>query len=182
MSAAQEQVGQDDLQARLARRLRQVDAGERAVSAWMAVQIGGRFFLIPLSHAFEILPWQRPAPVPYTKPWFLGVINWRGSLSGVVDVASYLDANAAPRSEQALAECMLLTLNPVLEVNTALLIDHMAGLKSLTDFTSAYAPAPGSTAAAPFLGNIYADAEGRHWQELNLQRLAQDSQFLAIGL
>ena len=68
MSAAQEQVGQDDLQARLARRLRQVDAGERAVSAWMAVQIGERFFLIPLSHAFEILPWQRPAPVPYTKP------------------------------------------------------------------------------------------------------------------
>lgn len=168
----------EDLQARLAKRLRQVDTGERAVSSWMAVEIGPRALLIPLSHASELLPWQRPSPVPYTQPWFMGIVNWRGELSGVVDLATYLDADTPRRTEQALAQCRLLTFNPALEINAALLVDRMGGLKSSGDFTRAHAPR--SDNPWSFLGNFFIDNEGKAWQELNLQTLAQQPDFLSI--
>lgn len=179
-SSRREESLEDDLQSRLAKRLRQVDVGEGSLSSWMAVEVGPRSLLIPLSHASEVLRWQRPSPVPYTRPWFLGIVSWRGELLGVADLAAYLDATLPKRSEQTLSQCMLLTFNPVLEVNAALLIDHMAGLKSVSDFHAAHAPQPGRDPA--FLGNFYTDAKGKTWQELNLQALSQEGGFLSIGL
>lgn len=170
----------DDFQSHFAKRLRQVDAGERALSAWMGVRIGERALLIPLSHASEIVPWQKPTPVPYTKSWFMGIVGWRGELSGVVDLASFLDANYPKRSELQSAACRLMTFNPALETNVALLIDQVAGLKSVAEFRQAHRP-PSST-AWPFLGNLYTDQQGTTWQELNLQSLSSNESFLSIGI
>lgn len=178
MSAAvHERESSEDLQIRLAKRLRQIDTGERSVSSWMAVEIGRYAFLLPLGHASELLHWQRPTPVPYTKPWFMGIVSWRGDIFGVVDVASFLDTTWLKRSEQALTQCHLLTLNPALETNAAVLIDSVVGLKSINDFESAHAPTPD---VAPFLGNIYTDTQGKLWQELNLQLFVQRPEFLSI--
>lgn len=175
---ASEREGSEDLQIRLAKRLRQIDTGERSVSSWMAVEIGRHAFLLPLSHASELLQWQRPTPVPYTKPWFMGIVSWRGDIFGVIDAASFLDPNMPRRSDQALSRCHLLTFNPALEINAALLIDAMAGLKGVNDFEAAHAPAPGGD--TPYLGNIYTDLQGKLWQELNLQVFAQRPEFLSI--
>ena len=170
----------DDFQSHFAKRLRQVDAGERALSAWMGVRIGERALLIPLSHASEIVPWQKPTPVPYTKPWFMGIVGWRGELSGVVDLATFLDDSYPKRSEAHSATCRLMTFNPALEINVALLIDQVAGLKSVAEFRQAHRP-PSNT-AWPFLGNLYTDQQGTTWQELNLQSLSSDESFLSIGI
>lgn len=170
----------DDFQSHFAKRLKQVDAGERALSAWMGVRIGERALLIPLSHASEIVPWQKPTPVPYTKPWFMGIVGWRGELSGVVDLASFLDASYPKRSEVQSAACRLMTFNPSLDINVALLIDQVAGLKSVAEFSQAHRPA--SNNPWPFLGNLYTDQQGTTWQELNLQSLSSNESFLSIGI
>jgi twitching motility protein PilI len=124
----------------------------------------------------EIFPWAGVQPVPYTKPWFLGIANLRGTLAGVIDLASLLGHGVA-RSEPALAESSLLAFNAALEVNAALLVDRLQGLRSADAFVRTEAAPEHSPA---FFGPVHIDEAGHRWQELQLQRLSQTSEFLSI--
>ena len=166
-----------ELQTRLASRLQAARTEGTSVSSWLAVESAGNFFLLPLGHAGEIFPWVSVQAVPYTQRWFLGVANLRGGLVGVVDLAGLLGAQAA-RSEQALSEASLLALNAALEVNAALLVDRLAGLRGTDAFVSSEPPAEDSPA---FFGTTYIDSAGTRWQELNLQALSQHPDFLSIS-
>jgi twitching motility protein PilI len=117
--------------------------------------------------------------VPYPQAWFLGVANLRGGLYGVVDLAGFV-AGRAPtmRSDATRAESRLVALNATLEVNCALLIDRLAGLRNLDAFSSSSEPAEG---APGYFGSGYTDANGAYWQEINLQALSQQPQFLSIS-
>lgn len=165
-----------DLQTRLANRLQAAKNEELSVSSWLAVESGGHAYLLPLGHSGEIFPWSSVQTVPYTQKWFLGVSNLRGRLMGVVDLAAFL-GNPQVRNEQAFSETSLLAFNAALEVNVALLIDRLAGLRSLEAFVSSEPPPDDAPA---YLGNTYLDAQGTRWQELNLQQLSQYPVFLSI--
>ena len=167
-----------ELQARLASRL-QAARSEGAQASWLAVESGGRKFLFPLSQSGEIFPLSSLLPVPYTQSWFLGVANLRGGLYGIVDLASFVGGQApVQRSDAGRAESRLVALNGALEVNCALLIDKLSGLRSMDAFSSSSPPPDG---APEYFGTAYTDAGGASWQELNLQALAQQPQFLSIS-
>lgn len=166
-------------QSRLASRLQA--ARTSGVSAsWLAVEAGESKYLFPLGHAGEIFPWTPPQAVPYTAPWFLGVANLRGGLYGIVQLSTFASgADAAPvQSEAARAQSRLVALNEMLEVNCALLIDRLVGLRGVEAFTESQAPEGDAPA---WLGHSYTDAAGGRWQEINLQALSQQPQFLSIG-
>lgn len=167
-----------ELQSRLASRL-QAARTEGQQAAWLAVQSAGSNYLFPLTQSGEIFPLAGLQQVPYTRDWFLGVANLRGGLYGVVDFASYV-AGAAPatRSDASRAEARLVALNAVLDINCALLIDRLAGLRALDAFVSSGAPPADAPA---YFGTGYTAADGTHWQEINLQALSQQTQFLSIG-
>jgi twitching motility protein PilI len=116
-----------ELQGRLAERLQEVRSIEHTVG-WLAVECAGHAFLFPLAEAGEIFQPGALLSVPHTEPWFLGVANLRGALTGVVDLAGFLGLReripAAVR-EQA----RVVAFNPALELNAALLIDKLAGLR-----------------------------------------------------
>lgn len=165
-------------QSRLASRLQAARTSDVSAS-WLAVEAGDGKYLFPLGHAGEIFPWTPPQPVPYTEPWFLGVANLRGGLYGVVDLASFVVGRApGMRSDATRAESRLVALNSALEVNCALLIDRLAGLRNIEAFTSSSGPAEGSPG---YFGSGYTDANGAFWQEINLQALSQQPQFLSIS-
>lgn len=167
-----------ELQSRLASRL-QAARAEGVQAGWLAVEAAGRRYLFPLSQAGEIFPYTPPQAVPYTHPWFLGVANLRGGLFGVVDLASFVSGQPpVQRSDAARAESRLVALNALLEINCALLIDRLAGLRNMDAFTASTAAPPGSP---EFFGSGYTDASGVFWQELNLQALSQQPQFLSIS-
>lgn len=167
-----------ELQTRLATRLQSAKA-EGMSSAWLAVRAGGANYLFPLAQSGEIFPPVSIQAVPYVQPWFLGVANLRGGLFGVVDLAAFLGAGAAPaRSEQALAESSVITFNAALEINCALLIEGLAGLRHVEAFTASEPPPEGAPA---YLGTCYTDADGHRWQEINLQLMSQSPQFLSIS-
>lgn len=167
-----------ELQTRLANRLQAAKAEGSSVSSWLAVQTAGRRYLLPLAHSGEIFPWTGVQPVPYTQPWYLGIANLRGSLMGVVDLGALLGFPVA-RTEQALLESSVLAVNPVLDVNAALMVDSLLGLRGTDAFVSSEAPAED---APGYFGTLYTDPEGATWQELNLQVLAQSPVFLSIGV
>ena len=167
-----------ELQARLATRL-QAARTEGVQASWLAVESGGNKFLFPLSQSGEIFPFASTLPVPYTQAWFLGVANLRGGLYGVVDLASYVGGQApVQRSDAGRAESRLVALNALLEVNCALLIDRLAGLRNTDAFVSSNDAPEGSP---DYFGSGYTDASGAYWQEINLQALSQQPQFLSIS-
>ncbi len=167
-----------ELQARLASRLQAARSG--AVSAsWLAVRAGDANCLFPLAQAGELFPLVNVQLVPYCRPWFLGVINLRGGLFGVVDLASFMtDGLARARTEQSLAESSVLTFNAGLELNCALVVDRLAGLRKRDAFSDESAPPDGSP---PYFGSRYTDLQGVHWQELNMRSLSQLPEFLSIS-
>jgi twitching motility protein PilI len=174
-----------ELHSRLAHRLQAARSGDVAAS-WLAVVSGGRNYLFPLAQAGEIFPWTPCLSVPYAQPWFMGVTNLRGGLFGVVDMDRFVAGFApssprAPVTDLARAESRLVTFSPVLETNCVLLIDRLAGLRHVEAFTASRA-APDDAPA--FFGTIYTESVelgGAHWQEINLQALSRQSQFLSIS-
>jgi len=174
-----------ELQARLASRL-QAAQSEGLSVAWLAVRAGGCQYLLPLGQSGEIFPLGQVQAVPYVKDWFRGVINVRGSLLGVVTLSAFVasehagGAAAAPAANPAapVSEASVVTLNELLEVNCALLVDSLAGLRGSDAFQSAEQPAADAPA---YFGNCFIDAEGVRWQEINLRALAQLPRFLNIS-
>ena len=161
-----------ELQTRLAERLQAARTQERP-SAWLAVECAGRGLLLPLEQAGEIFQRVPLVAVPHARPWFAGVANLRGGLFGVVDLARFLGLET-----RAGDEARLVALNPALQLNCALLVERLAGLRSAPQLAR-HAEQPASKPA--FVGTRYADDAGRAWQELNLAALAVDDGFMTIA-
>ena len=167
-----------ELQTRLASRL-QAARSEGVSASWLAVRAGESNYLFPLAQSGEIFPLANIQLVPYSRPWFMGVVNLRGGLYGVVDLATFMgDGSMRARSEQSLAESSVITFNTALELNCALMVDGLAGLRKREAFTDATVPPEGSPV---FFGNRFTDLNGMHWQEINLRSLSQLPEFLSIS-
>lgn len=165
-----------ELQNRLAERL-QAAMTEVPSASWLAVQCAGVGLMFPLRTAGEIFTAAGVLPVPHTQAWFLGVANLRGALTGVVDLAGFLGLrDRVPASVRDQAR--LVAFNPALELNVALLVDRLAGLRNLEQLT---AEPPGEQSQPAFVGGRFRDAAGRVWQELRLAILAHDERFLRIA-
>ena len=167
-----------ELQTRLASRLKAARS-EGVSASWLAVKVGDVNCLFPLSQSGEIFPLTQIQAVPYVRPWFMGVVNLRGALYGVVDLNSFMGNRLSrSRSEQSLAESSVITFNAALELNCSLLVDGLAGLRKSEAFSSVSAPPAGSPT---YFGNRFTDLNGVAWQEINLQSLSQFSEFLSIS-
>lgn len=167
-----------ELQTRLASRLK-VAHSEGMSPSWLAVRAGEASYLFPLAQSGEIFSLAPIQAVPYCHPWFMGVVNLRGGLYGVVDLASFAsDRLSRVRTEQALSESNLITFNGALELNCALMVDGLAGLRKREAFSEAVAPPAGSPS---YFGLRFTDLSGKFWQEINLQSLSQLPEFLGIS-
>lgn len=169
-----------ELQQRLAERLRLVRESAPTRS-WLAVESGGHGFLLPLEQAGEIFSLTGLQPVPHSQPWFLGVANLRGQLHGVIDLAAFI--GLPPRASAALDLASkdagrLVAFNGAMQLNSALLVDRLLGLRRPQDMSEAAATAAGRP---HFITAELADAQGRPWYELNLAALASDEAFLKVA-
>lgn len=188
-----------ELQTRLAERMRLARTQARG-RAWLAVECAGRGFLIPLAEAGEIFSAVPLVALPYAQPWCLGVANLRGQLHTVVDLAGFLGVTPAPgRSHPGGQHAgrdpspQLLAFNPALEINAALRLDRLAGLRDEAQMAplqedpaaadkSADERSPRGAVPRPsFAGARLRDAEGRVWQVLSLVALAGHGAFLRVG-
>jgi twitching motility protein PilI len=179
-----------ELQQRLAHRLQTVRE-QAPTRNWLAVEMAGHGFLIPLDQAGEIFPLSAVHPVPHSRPWFMGVANLRGQLHGVIDLAGFVGLprraprallDAPPRDTREAREAReggrLVAFNAKLQVNAALMIDRLLGLRNALVLQVSSAPAD---AGKPhFIGQQMSDAQGRILYELDLSALAADEAFARI--
>jgi twitching motility protein PilI len=165
-----------ELQVRLAQRL-QAARDQPREAGWLAVDCAGAGLLLPLTQAGEIHSARQQLAVPHAAPWLAGVANLRGHLHTVVDLACFLRLReAAPPTIGA----QLVVLNSALQVNCALRVDRLLGLRDAAQLERVAADEVAAQAPA-FAGSRWRDGAGRVWQELNLKALAEDPRFLDVA-
>ena len=138
----------------------------------LAVQAGDQPYLFEVAHTAEVITYEGVKPVPHTCAWFLGLINCRGRLTGVIDLSGFLGRPVRPAQDSD----RLLVLSDTLPVPCALRVSRVAGLVSLSGFTSQSRPADESSWVSSFL----VDRESRVWRLLDVPLLMEDPAFLDV--
>lgn len=162
-----------EFQNHLAQRLTAAQSGQ-APSRWLAVMAGQWRLLLPLEFSGEISPMQHCAPLPHALPWFLGLASLRGQVCGVVHLGRFLGDGANALTPQA----RLIQFASALDLNTALLVDQLVGLRNPDQLQKD--PAAARDASRPWLGAAYRDAEHNLWNEVDLLALAENEHFLNV--
>ncbi|OGT00498.1 MAG: hypothetical protein A3F73_12730 [Gallionellales bacterium RIFCSPLOWO2_12_FULL_59_22] len=149
----------------------------------LGVRIAEQNWLVDMRDIGGVLPLPPLAPVPLAKPWFLGMINVRGALYGVTDLAAYLHAGKAASAGlgQAVAtgsgQASGAAANRILLVadryafNAALLVERVSGLRNARNWTQNEVD-----------GQIqYRDEQGNSWHKLDIAGLLMQPDFLHIS-
>ena len=170
-----------ELQQRLAERMQAAREQSTQAAAWLAVECAGVGLMFSLKQAAEIFT---PVPlkaVPYAKPWMAGVANLRGGLFTVVDLAVFLGLRDGAAARADVVQTRLVSLNPELNINCALLVDRLVGLRADEQMTLEV-PVPASSAPVQpkFSGPRMRDAAGQVWQQIDLEALVKHAQFLRV--
>lgn len=166
-------------QVQLLERMQAAKSGGAVGGRELAVLIGGRACLLDLTQISEIVPSQAaapaPAPVPLTRDWYLGLVNIRGHLTGVIDLARYqrLDAGAGTPAERR-----LITFAPGLGFNCALQAERVLGLRKQDEM----APAPPADDAPAWSSQRFLDGDGQLWTRIDLALLVREPRFSQVGL
>lgn len=133
----------------------------------LGVQISGKYRLVDMVDVAEVSPLPSLTVVPYTKPWFRGVVNVRGNLYGVVDIAAYLQTGAASGD----INNRILLVAGRYSFNVALLVDNVLGLRDVRTWQHNEVD-----------GQIeYQDEHGILWRKLDVSALLAQAEFLQIG-
>jgi len=139
-------------------------------SSRLGVTVGDKRFLINLQDVKEVLPVPPMQLVPFTQPWFLGVANVRGNLYSISDLAQFIGMPPTPKS----ANNRILLLSTESTAQVALLVDSLIGLRSVQGMQVQSVEGE----ADFFSMNVYKDAEGGDWLELDVEALVQNKRFV----
>ncbi len=139
-------------------------------SSRLGVTVGDKRFLINLQDVKEVLPVPPMQLVPFTQPWFLGVANVRGNLYSISDLAQFIGMPPTPKS----ANNRILLLSTESTAQVALLVDSLIGLRSVQGMQVQSVDGE----ADFFSMNVYKDAEGGDWLELDVEALVQNKRFV----
>jgi twitching motility protein PilI len=163
-----------DFSAQLAARL-QAPSGPVGEPAQLAIRIGAASFLLNMNSAGEIVTAPPVTPVPWTKPWYLGLANVRGRLIGVIDLMQL--AGGQPLAAEDAQQ--LVVFSEGLKTNAGLLITRAFGLRSVKDLEPLGAL---KDRARPWEARAFRDADGTRMVELDLQGLTNFDEFNSIGV
>jgi len=151
-------------QVQLLERIQAARANSGAGVHQLGVQIGAGRYLLELAQAGEIVALTALTAVPLTAPWYLGLANIRGNLTGVVDLARYLGVGATPAGPDS----RIVTFAGALGFNCALLVARVHGLRDGAGMLA--------------VGALLRDADGNEWTPLDLAALVADERFLHVGV
>jgi twitching motility protein PilI len=165
-------VGLREFQENLSRRLAGASATDNLRSR-LAFEAGGRLWLVNLPDAGEVMPVPWLYRVPLTQRWYCGLVNVRGGLYGMVDLADFCGLGVTPRtSENAFLMC-----GRRHGVNVGLLAQKVVGLRNAQEFTALADPVD-----RPWISGIVQDHESRQYLEIDMAKLIRDPAFMDIGI
>lgn len=173
-----------DYQRELAERTTSAQAAPVSSSRQLGFLAAGCGWLIDLSDAAEIMPIPAVTTVPGTRPWFLGLINHRGKLTGVVDFERFVDHESPSRQTSG----RLIVLSDRFSIACSLRVAAVSGLMDVPgslppeDLSlSAGASAAGSVEHPRWQGPDLR-VKGKVWRRLDVAALISDNRFANAAL
>lgn len=163
--------GLREFQESLSRRLANASAHD-SLRSRLAFESGGKLWLINLPDAGEVMPVPWLYRVPLTRRWYCGLVNVRGGLYGMVDLADFSGHGMTPRtSDNAFLMC-----GRRHGANIGLLVQKVVGLRNAQEFTPVADGAPDK----PWIAGVAQDHEGRQYLEIDVAKLLHDPAFMDI--
>ena len=154
---------------------------------WLACISPQNRYLFNLDQTGEIIRGAAVTKVPFTQPWFCGLISLRGKLHGVIDLPDFLalSRGAIPEESSGLrrqvdeqSSCIL-TLGTSLGMLCGLVVGRLEGLRNAEDFDHVPVSA---THRGPLINGIYRDRSGSQWLEVNLVHLVSSLKGHSISM
>lgn len=161
-----------EFQASLSEKLESA-AMTQTVSTVLGVLIGRDRWLVHMSDVSEVLQVPKITQVPLTHSWFLGMANVQGNLYGIADLAAYFGGAHTKVGQKT----RILLVSPRFEVNSGLLISRTLGIRNASDFERI----DDGNSSQLGVSGIYKDDQGQQWNELSLQDLVRDEEFLQVA-
>jgi twitching motility protein PilI len=112
------------------------------------------------------------ASIPAVQSWYSGLVNVRGNLYGVIDLAEFLGGEPTIRNMNT----RIVVVAQKLKVNVAIMVSHMLGLQNLNRFK----PRPIAKGASAWMRAEYVDENGDTWRELDLAVLTANERFMKV--
>lgn len=166
-----------EFQARLSERMQAAreDHGQR--DNRLAVMMGEQHYLFDLAEATEIMTATSVTAVPLTRDWYLGLVNVRGNLVGVVDYVRFCGGACIVRDK----DTRIVVPSSSLPVACGVMVSRVIGIVDLVQWQCVAVEMP---EAADRVGvrQMYRDPAGQVWQEIGFAGLMADSRFLQVAL
>ncbi len=143
---------------------------------WVGVEVSclGAPCLIALSNVYEMIAPSHITHVPYAQPWLRGVVNVRGALIPVTDVAYWLSGKPT-----AIDKTRILVVQHEHELY-GLLFEQVLGMQRLSGVTfQSVVEAPAFL--SPFIENQL-QVSSKRWFVLDLGRLLSQDTFYQTAL
>ena len=171
-----------DFQSQLLERMQIARSSDAISTNQLGVMIGKTRYLLNLREAGEIVSVGQISPVPLTRDWYLGLLNLRGNLIGIVDIQRF----QGQEKVEVDAESRIIAFSSSLSFNAGLLVSKVLGLRNVGEMSVRESSPEDSTEnSAPdqpfWLKKSYEDSSNQVWFELSFANLIQDSNFLHIG-
>ena len=161
-----------EFQRQLAERTQLARSDKHSKPMRLAVQAGDQRLLLDVAHTSEVISGEGVTSVPHTCAWFLGLINCRGKLTGVIDFPGFLGLPVMPWQDTD----RLLVLSDTLAVPWALRVTRVPGLVDLSGFSD-QSRADNEPA---WVNAVYTDRDAQSWRLLDMSLLISDSAFLDV--
>ncbi len=158
----------------LARLKNVVDSPQNTVISRLGVSIANKNYLVSLADISEVVPLPEVTKIPLTKDWFLGVANVRGNLAAITDLARFLGDAA----QQVSSESRVLLAHTRFGLNAGLLIERLIGLRDVNVMQLKHVALKNDA----WESKLYQDDNNQDWQEINIEVLLTQKEFLQVAV
>jgi len=168
-----------DFQSQLLERMQIARTSDVISSNQLGVMIGQTRYLLNLRDAGEIVSVGHISPIPLTRDWYLGLLNLRGNLIGVIDIQNFQGQQKIEMGP----DCRVVAFSSSLGFNAGLLVSKVLGLRNVAEMSIQQDASDSQTEnQSAWLRQSYVDNNNHIWYELSLAGLIQNGDFLHIGL
>lgn len=166
-----------EFQTQLIERMRLAQCEDAPAVRQLGVMTGQTRWLLNLQQASEISAPGLLVSVPLTQDWFLGLMNMRGRLISVIDLARFqgMPPTATDKNSR------IIILAPGLAAHSGVLVSRVLGLRSSTGMQVDAGSSDRVDGAAAWSGKSYLDEASQRWTELDLAMVTQDPRFMDVG-
>lgn len=143
----------------------------------IAFEVNGQKLVAPMGEVSEVLSMPEVTTVPLVQPWLLGVINIRGRLLPLTDIAKFLNLES---HETRLSQKKVMVIDQG-SVFSGLLVDKVLGIQQ---FTSAQYQAQSLPEESPFFPYNHGkfSKDGQDWFVFMPSLLAKDPRYIDASI